>query len=84
MRDGYVVYCYSVSVIVMLLSFLVCWFLFMLLRVAMLVVSCRVSAGGGVGCACCYLVLISCSVLNIGDIVYKHAVASLYLSAYIF
>jgi hypothetical protein len=57
-----------------------------LLRVAISVVSCSGSAGWGevVRCGWCYLVFISCSVLNIGDIVFKHAVALSYLSAYIF
>jgi hypothetical protein len=52
LRDRYAIYCYSISVIVMLLNvFLVCWFLSFVLCVAILVVSCSGSVfkkGGGV------------------------------------
>jgi hypothetical protein len=55
LRGGYVMYCYSGFVIVMLLAFfLVCWFLCFLLPVAILIVSCSGSVRrGGVGCVCC-------------------------------
>jgi hypothetical protein len=60
--ERWICHCFSVSVIIFLLVFLVCWFPSFMQSVAVLIVACIDSVSM---CVSCKLVFISCVVLNI-------------------